>query len=355
MTTRKRNEYLDIGSSDEEGSDRGYDSEAAEEGKGRQVARKETSHTTGVNRSPKRRKLSVSEIEESDNGLDDEFYTSINGPEGGNDEGEGDGRFDMDEGDFSDGDGDEDILQLYEDEEEDEQYFSKPKPSSNSSKEKDRSRKNKTGVIYLSSLPPYLKPAALKSMLTKRNFGPITKIFLTPYVPPSGNSGGKRKNRRRTYTDGWIEFASKRTAKVCAETLNATIVGGKKGGWYHDDVFNMKYLKGFKWDDLMQQVQRERGEREARRRVEDSRARKEEKAFLAGVEKGKVVEGIRKKRDEKAKAKAKEDGAGAAAGNAGDRVRRVFRQNEVREKGDTKAIKGSAVDADAKRVLGKIF
>src|SRR5699024_9533551 len=142
------------------------------------------------------------------------------------------------------GDGDGDVLQEQYEEEEDEEQLpiskSKPKASSKSSKEKekDRSRKNKTGVIYLSSLPPYLKPSALKAMLTARGFSPITRIFLTPYVPPSGNSRSKRRNRRRTYTDGWVEFASKRTAKICAETLNASIVGGKKGGWYHDDVFN---------------------------------------------------------------------------------------------------------------------
>ena len=28
-------------------------------------------------------------------------------------------------------------------------------------------------------------------------------------------------------------------------------VGGKKGGWYRDDVWNAKYLKGFTWGDLM--------------------------------------------------------------------------------------------------------
>ncbi|KAK2753144.1 RNA-binding ATPase activator esf2 [Arachnomyces sp. PD_36] len=356
MTTRKRNEYLDIGSSDEEGSDRGYDSEAAEEGKGRQFSRKETAHTSPADRSSKRRKLSISEVEESENGLDDEDYASRNALMGGDEGRGGDERFNMDDDDFSDSPQQEEYEE--EDEKEDEggrlsTTKSKSK-SSKSSKEKDRSRKHKTGVIYLSSLPPYLKPSALKSMLIARGFGPITKIFLTPYVPPSGSSSSKRRNRRRAYTDGWVEFQSKRTAKICAETLNATIVGGKKGGWYHDDVLNMKYLRGFKWSDLMEQVQRERGEREARRRIEDSRARKEEKAFLAGVEKGKVVEGIKRKREEKGKREGKGGGDGNG-GNDGDRVRRVFRQNEVRAgNGADRGDKG-AIDKDAKRVLGKIF
>ena len=68
----------------------------------------------------------------------------------------------------------------------------------------------------------------------------------------------------------------------------------------------MTFHRGFKWADLMEQVQRERSEREARQRIEDMRARKEDKVFLSGVEKGKVVEGIRKKREEKKKAKVQE-------------------------------------------------
>jgi hypothetical protein len=52
MTTRKRNEFLDIGSSDDEGSDRGYDSEELHETKGSRV------------RAVKRRRLSEDELEE---------------------------------------------------------------------------------------------------------------------------------------------------------------------------------------------------------------------------------------------------------------------------------------------------
>lgn len=200
---------------------------------------------------------------------------------------------------------------------------------------KDTERKRKTGVVYLSSLPPYLKPSALKTLITQRGFGPINRVFLTPADPP----GRLKRNRRRMYADGWVEFVSKRSAKLCAETLNATIVGGKKGGWYHDDIWNMKYLRGFKWDDLMEQVQRERKEREAKQRVEDARARKEQKLFLASVEKGRAVDGMRKKKEEKGEA-AKTD------------VRRVFRQNKVADH-DKNASK--PLDSNVQRVLSQIF
>ncbi|KAL1969747.1 hypothetical protein VTN77DRAFT_8300 [Rasamsonia byssochlamydoides] len=333
MATRKRNEYLDIDSSDGEQSDRGYDSEAAEESKGRAAKR--------------RKVLAVDDDNDSDH--DDNVTDSENGEEDREDNNQdGEGRQeDTNRDDAQENGGD-----------------SSPHPSSSpsstsTSKSKSKQKpikpldkkppkKNKTGVIYLSSLPPYLKPSALKTMLLQRGFGPINRVFLTPAVPST--SGTKRSNRRKTYTDGWVEFASKKTAKICAETLNANIVGGRKGGWYHDDVWNMKYLKGFKWDDLMEQVQRERSEREARRRIEDARARKEDKVFLAGVEKGKVVEGIRKKREEKKKAKKGDSGAEDDAPEL--EIRRVFKQNEVRTKADKDV---NSLGEDTKRVLGKIF
>ncbi|KAL2000552.1 hypothetical protein VTN02DRAFT_2939 [Thermoascus thermophilus] len=367
MTTRKRNEFLDIGSSDDEGSDRGYDSEAAEETKGRSSSsRKEKD----AGRAAKRRRISVDEVEDSvsegesdgeDGGVDLRIGQGKE-KRGGEDDNEREGREEHDDGER-------------EDKEDGTDRASSATPSEKSSKStttvgsqkkkkkpldttKLPNKKNKTGVIYLSSLPPYLKPSALKSILLQRGFGPITKVFLTPATPPPGASSLKKSNRRKTYTDGWVEFASKKTAKICAETLNATIVGGKKGGYYHDDVWNMKYLKGFKWADLMEQVQRERSEREAKRRIEDARARKEEKVFLQGVEKGKVIEGIQKKKQEKEKRKRGESVDDGAAGESGGEhqqkieVRRVFKQNEVRTKEDRDA---KALGEDTKRVLGKIF
>jgi ESF2/ABP1 family protein len=319
MATRKRNEFLDIDESDGEVSDQGYDSEAAEEAKGRTA---------------KRRKV----LEDNHDFTDSE-----------------DERHDHDAGVLvnEDQDDEDELGHIANDHVERCATSSPSKTKANQKPIKPLDKqpeKNKTGVVYLSSLPPYLKPFALKTLLLQRGFGPITKIFLTPAALSSGGSG-KRSNRRKTYTDGWVEFESKKTAKICAETLNANIVGGRKGGWYHDDVWNMKYLRGFKWADLMEQVQRERSEREARRRVEDARSRKEDKIFLSGVEKGKVVEGIRKKREEK---KAKVATNEAAAADVPElQVRRVFKQNEVRAKGESKDF--SALDEDARRVLGKIF
>ena len=310
MSTEKRKDFLGVGSSDEEESDCGYDSEAAEQFKGRAV---------------KRRKLTREE-EDEDNG-DDHDMVSRQEPLA-----------------------DIHLSQQMGSDEKD-AIDSFMQPSSTVSKPKSKPlektpKKDKTGVIYLSSLPPYLKPSALKTLLLQRGFNPIIRVFLTPATPLT--SGAKR-NKRKTYTDGWVEFASKKTAKICAETLNATIVGGRKGGWYHDDIWNIRYLRGFKWEDLMEQVQRERSEREARRRLEDARARKEDKVLLAGIEKGKVMESIRKKREQKGRKNA--DGLDGAAISESE-VRRVFKQNEVRVRKDQDP---SALGENTKRILGKIF
>lgn len=107
----------------------------------------------------------------------------------------------------------------------------------------------------------------------------------------------------------------------------------------------------------MEQVQRERSEREARRRIEDTRARKEDKVFLSGVEKGKIVEGIRKKREEKKKHKAHETDANVPEkvedAPSDLQVRRVFRQNEVKQRREDENL--GTIGEDARRVLGKIF
>ncbi|KAL4892282.1 hypothetical protein BDV59DRAFT_193798 [Aspergillus ambiguus] len=282
MTTRKRNEFLDI-PSDDEASDRGYDSEA-EETKGRANAKR-------------RRMLNTHDRSGSEDEGDDSDAGA--GSEDESDDGE------------------------HSDKERGDQYFEVSEPASKPGKKAktplDKNKppkKNKTGVVYLSSLPPYLKPFSLKSMLEARGFGPITKVFLTPEVrPPSAPR--RRSNKRKNYTEGWVEFASKKTAKICAETLNASIVGGRKGGWYHDDIWNMKFLKGYKWANLLEQLQIERSEREAKQRLEDMRARKEEKVFLQGVEKGKVLEGMQKKNEEKRRRKmAAADAAAAAAADS---------------------------------------
>ncbi len=154
----------------------------------------------------------------------------------------------------------------------------------------------KTGVIYISRIPPYMKPSKIRSLLSP--YGTINRIFLTPEDPQRHSSRVKSGgNKKKRYIDGWVEFLDKRNAKLVAETLNANIIGGKKGGYYHDDVWNLKYLKGFKWAHLTERIANENAERAARLRSEISKTRKEDREFVRNVERAKMLEGMQRKRD----------------------------------------------------------
>lgn len=192
--------------------------------------------------------------------------------------------------------------------------------------EKEQKRIKKTGVCYLSKVPPYMKPSKLRSVLSR--FGKIDRLFLKPedsaiYHKRKKYGGNKKKN----FTEGWIEFVNKKDAKLCAETLNANILGGKKTSYYYDDVINMKYLSGFKWFDLTQQIAKENEVRQAKLSLELSQQQKLNKNFITNVEKSKMIAGIQKKR------KAKEESEGTSGQKAADmEIRRTFKQRKISSK-----------------------
>lgn len=169
---------------------------------------------------------------------------------------------------------------------------------------KEQRKIKKTGVCYLSRIPPYMKPAKLRSIMN--NFGPVDRLFLKPedinvYRRRVRFGGNKKKN----YTEGWVEFVNKSDAKMCAATLNGNKIGGKKTSYYHDDILNVLYLPGFKWMDLTQQISKENEIREAKLALELSQQQKLNKDFIRNVEKSKMVNNIQKKR--KAKRNQNED------------------------------------------------
>ena len=221
-------------------------------------------------------------------------------------------------------------------------------------KKKSKDKKERTpGVIYLSSLPPYLKPSALRNILEQRGFSPIARIFLSPASKSNKTHSAGGKNSRQLYTEGWIEFASKKTAKRCAETLNARTVGGKKGGYYRDDLWNMKYLRGMRWEELMAGVREEKREMEGQRDEERRTIARETRAFVEGVEEGRRREGMKRKREKKKDVEAELDGVPVRPVEAD--VRRTWRQNEVKGEAQPQGIGDVKISDDVKQVLGKIF
>jgi ESF2/ABP1 family protein len=331
MATRKRNEYLDVEESEDE--ERGYDSE--EESRARMLPAQKVDHD--------------SEDEEQDEEVDGE-----------EDQGSGE---------------DED--------DEDEQHAAKRFPSKNAelahleklaaslpSELKLQStklgkalppsslKKDKSGVIYLSRVPPFMKPAVMRSLLTP--YGAVGRIFLTPETSTSRTqrlrNGG---TRRKLFLDGWVEFIHKRDAKFVAENLNAQTMGGKKRGRWHDEVWNIRYLSGVKWHNLVEQIQNENAERAARLRFEIAQGKKENKAFLENVERGKVASGIeatrRKRGDDVDGNNAAVEAAEAVQEADGKPKRRKGRLEFSQHTTTSKAMKKPEPGQDVNRVLSSMM
>lgn len=193
--------------------------------------------------------------------------------------------------------------------------------------EQEQKRIKKTGVCYLSRIPPYMKPAKLRSVLSR--FGKIDRLFLKPEDPTSYH---KRKkyggNKKKMFTEGWVEFVKKSEAKICASALNANVLGGKKTSYYHDDVINIKYLSGFKWFDLTQQIAKENEVRQAKLALEISQQLKLNKSFIHNVEQSKHIE-RKRKREETERAENPETATTEKNNEKDDEIRRSFKQRMV--------------------------
>jgi ESF2/ABP1 family protein len=308
MATRNHNEFLDAHDSEDDGS-QGYDSEAEELRKGE--------------RSSKRRKAG-SDVSEDENahGLE----------------------HDDREEDTNDKETQKKILEL--------PGVSKPLSKKNLVATAEAIKRS--GVVYLSRVPPFMKPTKLRSLLEP--YGVINRIFISPEDPASHirrvQNGG---NKKRSYTDGWVEFGNKKDAKHVCELLNAKNIGGKKGTFYHDDVWNLLYLKGFKWHNLTEQIAAENAERASRMRAEIGKTTKENKLFVQNVERAKMLEGIKSKKAAKRTKDGQdaEDDGNQALGKDTKKSsvqQRHFKQTAVSSK------KGHETQPDqVKRVLSKIF
>ena len=195
----------------------------------------------------------------------------------------------------------------------------------------------KRGILYLSRVPPRMGPAKVKTLLS--DFGPITRIYLVEEDKTirkkrrkMGGSSGKR------YTEGWIEFESKKVAKLVAETINMSRITNHKGSIHYDDIWNVKYLKGFKWSHLTEKVAYERRVREQKLRVEMMEVKRENAAYVAQVEKGKRLDYI----DERRKKRGDDVGDDKNHNNASKK--RKIRQKKAFEGSSSKsALLGSLV------------
>jgi ESF2/ABP1 family protein len=208
----------------------------------------------------------------------------------------------------------------------------------------------KRGVIYMSRIPPYMKPNKARTMFEQ--FGSVTRIYLAEEDPEirrnRKNAGG---NGSKQFTEGWIEFEDKKIAKAVAESLNNTAIGGTKSHFYHDDIWNLKYLKNFKWDYLTEKFAYERRVREQKLRAAMMQAKRSNAEFVELVEKGKQQRHIEERKRKRMEQQGGSDGDNDAIGSASSlkAVKRKFRQ--VAPISDT----GDSTKFVDKKLIGSVF
>merc|ERR1712093_60913 len=212
----------------------------------------------------------------------------------------------------------------------------KPKPLDIEALKNHNSKVDRTGIIYLSRIPPGMGPSKVKHILS--NYGEVGRIYLVADDPASSKSShhtsksGKErfKHRPHRFKEGWVEFMDKKVARSTAEILNANLIGDvavtrssgkgsakKNGGTkkWKDDVWTMKYLPKFKWNMLSEQVAIEAATRQALLRNQLAQSKKEQAEYLRQVDRASAYEKaqLKKRGREERRAEAGETGGDATA------------------------------------------
>ncbi|CAD6225925.1 GSCOCG00005797001-RA-CDS [Cotesia congregata] len=166
----------------------------------------------------------------------------------------------------------------------------------NEEKKNVNKKKKKPGIVYLSQIPKYMNCAILKNLLSVH--GEIGRVYLQ-LAPKDEQAKSKtvkkdskeKKNIRapRIFTEGWVEFESKRAAKFVANNLNGQAIGTRKGRRFYDILWNIKYLPRFKWIHLSERLAYEKAVHKQRLRTEISQAKRESTFFSYNLDRSKKL------------------------------------------------------------------
>lgn len=140
---------------------------------------------------------------------------------------------------------------------------------------KKRKAKRKPGVVYMSRVPPGLDVGIVRSILGR--VGPVGRVWLRAEsketVAERRHIGGRR---RAGFTDGWVEFSNCADAEAAAEMLNGKPMKGvTRRGKFQNDLWCLRMLPDFSWDDLVDESCGTRRERVLRVKSEVAAARRE--------------------------------------------------------------------------------
>ena len=182
--------------------------------------------------------------------------------------------------------------------------------------ERAKRKQAKRGVVYFGAIPPRMKPQKLRQLLSP--FGKLDRVYLTPEDP--GTRLRRKKfggNTGKNFTEGWVEFLDKKKARSCAEMLNGTQIGGKRRSAHYSDLWMLKYLPKFKWDNLLEEIEYQKAIRDQKMQLELAVANKERDFYLAKVEQSKQIEAMVRRR--------------VAEGQSGDELNLADDKEETKE------------------------
>ncbi|KAL2631978.1 hypothetical protein R1flu_016664 [Riccia fluitans] len=198
------------------------------------------------------------------------------------------------------------------------------KKKASNKKTKTKKKKGKTGVVYLSRIPPHMKPLKLRHLLSQ--YGEVSRVYLAP----EDNAARIRRKRAggnsgKNFSEGWVEFVHKRDAKRIAAMLNGERMDPRKRSAYHYDLWAIKYLKRFKWDNLTAEIAYKKAVRDQKIAAEVSAAKKERDFYLAKVDQARAISSMEER---KLKRKKPESHEASAAGEKKPRFVRSFHQRK---------------------------
>ena len=139
----------------------------------------------------------------------------------------------------------------------------------------------RSGVLYMSRVPIGMKISDLRKLL--EDYG-MERCYLVPLKKKMENIDGKKV---QAYKEGWIEFNDKIYAKLAEYQLNGKPIGGSRKCPYKDELWNLKYLHKFKWNDLIENITMEKKMQEKKLKIEIAQSKRENDFIIKNYEKSK--------------------------------------------------------------------
>lgn len=146
------------------------------------------------------------------------------------------------------------------------------------------SHKKKSGIIYLSTIPKYMNITKIREIFS--TYGKIGRVYLQL---AENSEAGKKRKAAKYFTEGWVEFESKRVAKYVAATLNNTQISTRKKSKFFDIIWNIKYLPRFKWVHLSERLAYERAVHKQRLYTEIAQAKRETNYISYNIDRSKKL------------------------------------------------------------------